>query len=358
MADRPLRWLIRAALLLWSLTACSSGTKAPAAEATTFSTVRDVFEKGFFDATARAAGMSPQAASNLRLPGLLDASRYSFLHVGELRRVTDTRRVGDVAFAIDGWPAALDIELKRSKAGWKVVGVGKPEAQQALVDLLGPDGLASAPAAMTWNGGLAGRDAAGRPSAAVMLLGVRDRIWVDGRPMRQNAREPVVAALRAALAARAQLARDAHATYRPQVAIALPRDASSLRHALLADWAVEAGAVSLGLVVRTKGAGPGYLPLARRGPAPPGVTEPDVLRMRRDLTGVHFAVGETKQSVAAADLADKASIGRALEAIRRSHAPVGAVIESYADGDHGGVVALLNACRAAAPDLAVASAAP
>lgn len=346
-----------AVLLVWGLTACGGDAETPAAQ-TTFSTLHDVFDTGFFDATARAARMSPEAAADLRLPGLLDASRYSFLHVGELRRVSNTRREGDVAFAIDGWPAALDIELERGKAGWRVVKVGRPEDQQALVDLLGPDGLASAPAALPWNGGLAGRDAAGRPTAAVMLLAVRDRIWVDGRPVGQNARAPVVAALRAALGARQQLAQDAHATYRPQVAIALPRDASSLRHALLAQWAVEAGAVALGLVVRTKGAGPGYLPLARRGPAPLGVTEPDVLRMRRDLTGVHFSVGETKQSVAAADLADKASIGRALEAIRRAQAPAGAVIEAYADGDHGGVVALLDSCRASAPDLAVAPAAP
>ena len=226
------------------------------------------------------------------------------------------------------------------------------------MELLGPDGLASSPAALPWSGGLAGRDAAGRPSAAVMVLGVRGRVWVDGAPVEDNDRGPVVAALKAGIRARAQLARDAHATYRPQVAIALPRDASSLQHALLADWAVEAGAVALGLVVRAKGAGPGYLPLARRGLAPPGVTSPNVLRIRRDLTGVHVAVGGAQHSVPAQALADKSRLGDLLRALRREHAPTGALIEAYADGDHGGVVALLDACRVTAPDLAVASAAP
>ena len=344
-------------LCLGLLVGCG-GTSQPAGDArTAYATVRDVFDAGFFDATARGALMTPAAAADLKLPGLVDAARYRFLHVGELRRVSATRRAGDVAFAIDGWPAALELELTRGDDGWRISRVGQPAAQEALVELLGPDGLASAPAAMPWSGGLAGRDAAGRPSAAAMVLGVGDRLWVDGEPVARNTRAAVVDALRRALAARQQLAQDAHATYLPQVAIALPRDASSLRHALLAEWAVEAGAMALGLVVRAKGAGPGYLPLARRGPVPPGGTA-QVVRIRRDLTGVHLTFAETRRTVSAEDLSDKGRVGVVLEAIRRAHAPTGALIEAYTDGDHGGVVALLNACRATAPDLPVASAAP
>ncbi len=348
----------RALALLVALSGCGGSDEASEAAPTAHEVVAAAFGPSFFDPTQRARWLTPEAVAALRLPARLDESRYGFLHVGELRRVNPHRRVGEVAFAIDGWPAALDLELSRSDAGWRVSGVGDPREQAALLDLLGPDGLASAPSALPWSGGLAGSDRAGRPSAAVMLLSLRGRTWIDGRPLPEPSRDAVVSALRAALEARAQLARDAHATYRPQVALALPRDASALEHTLLAQWATNAGAEALGLVVRGKDQGPGYLPLARRGPAPPGVSEPDVVRLRLGLEGLDMRVARAERAVPFTTVIDKVGIGQALQTLLRAHAPRGGLIEPWPDGDHGGIVALLDACRAAAPDLPIATVAP
>ncbi len=346
----------RAWLLSMVVAACGGEGPAPAEVETPYSVLERVFHTTFFDRVNREKLLSATASADLRLPGLLDPARYAFLHVAEVRRVNAGRRLGAVDFTIDGWPAALEVELSRVGGRWQVSGVQSPDFQQALLDLLGPEGLASAPSSMPWNGGLAGRDAAGRPSAAVMVLALGGRTWVDSRAVGATEQKAVTSALRVALAARQELARAAHATYRPQVAIALPRNASSLSYALLAEWAMDAGAISLGLVVRATGGGPGYLPLARRGPAPPGVTEPNVLWLRRDSAGLRISVGAHLRTFEMGQV-DKQVVGRAVAALRALE-PTGAVVAPYAEGDHAGVVALLDACRATAPDMPVAPGAP
>lgn len=351
---------MRALLALLLLTGCAEPQR-PVAPPGPWSVVHRAFGASFFDATARGPLLAPEAAQALVLPGLIDAARYRYLQVSELRRVDPDRRVGTVAFAIDEWPAALDVELVRAGGAWRITQISPPSVQRALLDLLGPDGLPAAAAAEPWAGGLAGRDAAGRPTAAVLVLGQEEDVWVDGAPLAEPEPPAVVAAIRQALEARKQLADEAHATYRPQVAIALPRHASPLRHRLLADQALEAGAEVLLLVVRGERGRPAVLPLARRGPVPPGPRRPPVLTLAHDLAGVAVALGEARVDIPHLDGAiDRNGLGAALTELGRTRPEglAGARLLINVEADHGLTVALLDVLRRALPDLPVVTEAP
>ncbi len=322
--------------------------------------VNAAFGEDLHDPTARARRFGAPAAEQLVLARELDATRYRYLHPAELRRLTADRLAGEAAFTVDGWPAAITFELGRAGDGtWRVESVAAPEEQRRLMTLLGPLGLPVVRDAEPWNGGLAGRDAAGRPTAAVLLLALEGALYVDGVHRVPNRREPAVEALRAALATRTALAHDAHATYRPQVAIALPRDASALRHALLARWAEEAGAEALMLVVRRADGGPGQLPLARRAPAAPGA-HPVVARVRQDIAAVTLTVGDDVRTLPrTAGAADDAALADAFAALHAAHPTLaGVVIEADPDGAHGALVSLLRSAQRAAGELPIATEGP
>ncbi len=332
---------------------------APAAESA-WATVNAAFGDDLHDPAARTRRFSGAAIEQLVLARELDVTRYRFLHPAELRRLTPERLAGEAAFTVDGWPAAVTFELGRTgDGGWRVESVAPPEEQRRLMTLLGPLGLPIVRDAEPWNGGLAGRDAAGRPTAAVLLLALEGALYVDGVHRVPNRREPAVEALRAALATRTALARDAHATYRPQVAIALSRDVSALRHALLARWAEEAGAEALMLVVRRADGGPGQLPLARRAPAAPG-THPVVAVVRQDIAAVTLSVGEDTHTLPrAAGAVDDAALADAFARLHAAHPTLaGVVIEADPDGAHGALVSLLRSAQRAAGELPIATADP
>ncbi len=322
--------------------------------------VAAAFDGGLYDREARARLFAPAAIEGLALATELDLERYQFLHVAELRRLTGDHLAGDVAIAVDGWPAAIGFDLRRDGASsWRVTAVSPPAEQRRLLTLLGPLGLPIVGDAPPWSGGLAGRDASGRPTAAVLVLALEGAVYVDGGQRVPNTRDGVVEALRAALGTRHTLARDAHATYTPQVAIALAREDSALRHALLAEWATEAGAQALVLVVRRKDGGPGQVPLARRAPAPPG-TEPKIARVRQDIATLTVAVGEdTRTLPRASGAVDREALAGALADLYAAHPTLaGVVIEADPDGAHGPLVALLQAVQAAAGELPIATEAP
>ena len=85
-------------------------------------------------------------------------------------------------------------------------------------------------------------------------------------------RKTVTDGLRKAFDARSKIARNAHAMYIPQVAIGLGTNEKLPRLEALVDWAFEAGAQGVELLVKRKDGKPGSIRLARARLAPPGKT--------------------------------------------------------------------------------------
>ncbi|MCB9545520.1 MAG: hypothetical protein H6706_06510 [Myxococcales bacterium] len=352
----------RISLFLFTfLLGCSAderGGPAAGRPLSAFEVASRAFGSAFFDAEARGALLTGRAREAFRLPGLIEPDRYRFLQVAELRRVDDDRREGEVAFAIDGWPAQLAVELTRSADGWRISKVDDAATQQALVDVLGARGLPRARTAEPWPGGLAGRDANGRPTAAALVMVTAAGFWVDGRRVPD---EPgaIRSAIADALAARQQLAWVAHATYRPHVAIALAADAPALRHAQIAALAVEAGAEALMLVVRDPQGGPAFLPLAHAEPLPVGERVPPVIDVQQTTAGVRLAVGEVAADVPPGDDGLRVeSLRPAVASLQRAEPAAGFLFHPDPGGNHARAVALLDALRSAASGLPIASVAP
>lgn len=333
---------------------------APIVESTPWGAVQTAFGDRFFDPEAREVLFSEQARKDLILVDALDAGRYAFLSVAELRRVDDRRRVGEVAFTVDGWPASIGVEMSRDdQGGWHIDKVAPPDEQQRLLDVLGPTGLPIAREVDPWLGGLAGRDAAGRPTAAVLLLVLGDSLFVDGGDAMPIEQASVVEALKAAIKVRRELADDATATYRPHVALALPRAAPSELHAQLAQWATDAGAEALQLIVRSREGSPAQVPLARRVVAPMGMAT-NTLRVRRVEGALEVSAGDDPIKVPdAGGQADIAGLGPALETmVERIGRPDGGIIEAHPDLDHGTFIKLRLAARMALPKVPFTSEVP
>ncbi len=354
-APTPARVMVRTVSRLlrcwlpWALLAACSAPP-PDGLGTPSAVVTAVFGERFFDAQARSAHCEPSAAQALVLPGLVDAQRYQFLQIAELRRVDATTRAGTVAFAVDGWPLSIGVELRRQGDAWRLTAVDPPATQRRWLELVGA--LPRAPSARPWEGGLAGRDAVGRPTAAVLVVAFKDEVAVDGRPVAPGGLEAAVAE---ALAVRRRLAADAHATYRPHVALALAADAPASRQTGLAEAARRAGAEAVSLVARGAGGGPALLALARRTEAATADARDRVVRLQFAPDGVDLALDDRTRRVAfAGGTVDAAGIAAALQALTQgTPAPAGAVVAADGTTRHGEVIALLDACRAAAPHLAL-----
>lgn len=355
----PLHCALRPILpLALALAACAE--EAPViVEATPWGAVHTAFGDGFFDPGTREALFSADARAELVLPDALTAGRYRFLSLAELRRVTDDRRVGEVAFAVDGWPATLEVELVRgADGGWRIERVADRADQERLLAILGPTGLPIVRDVEPWAGGLAGRDAAGRPTAAVLIKVHDDRAYVDGGDPLPIEEGPVGTALSTAIKTRRELADDATATYRPHVAIALPRDAPSTLHARLARWAVEAGAESLQLVVRSREGTPAWIPLARRTLAPPG-TLANAWRIARGARKLTVTAGQSSVEVPDRDGVDLDGLAEALRRTAESAGrPDGLVFVAHPDVSHGLLVDLHLAARGALPDVPITGEVP
>jgi hypothetical protein len=351
--------LHRIAWLACALLAPGCARRPAEAGASPSAVVAGAFGPQFFDAEKRRAAFEGDAAERLILPGLVDAGRYEFLQVAELRRTGDGARAGAMAFAIDHWPMALGVELRRGEAGWRITAVDSPERQRALLDLLGPDGLPRAPSAHPWAGGLAGRDEVGRPTAAVLVLAFGSTVAVDGQDVTPADERAVTAAIGEAIAVRQRLARDAHATYRPQVALALPAAAPAARPAELAEQARRAGAEEAFLVVRGPDGRPALLTLARRTTAPSPSLLARVARARLEASGASIELdGRTAAVPFVAGRVDPGPVGEALRKLAGESPPAGVVITADPTGTYGQTVALLDACHAAFPALPLLAEAP
>lgn len=354
-----MRRAVWTALVTVVLGACG-GEAPPHADHLTspLATVEAAFGPALFDVAARSRHFAPAAFDAFLLARRVDPKRYERLPVTELRRLDADRRAARVAFSVDDWPLALDVVLARGLDAWQVVEVPPPEEQQIWLDLLGPDGLPGAPNAEPWRGGLAGRDADGRPTAQVVVVAHEARVWVDGDPV-ANQHDPVVEAIQRHLQVRHRLAQAVHATAVPEVVIALPGGAAASRHALLADWAVEAGAEGLRLAVRGPAGKPATLPLARRGPRPRGPAAPPLVVIQRDMAEVRLQVGDQVEVVPtqAGGRLNPGSLAAAFQRLKPLR-PVGAVLIANFETDHARTVDLLDHWQVAAPGLPLASRRP
>lgn len=330
---------------------------APVKDRSAWSVAADAFSPKLFEQAHRDRFMTPAAQTLFVLPRLIEPKRYRFLQVAELRRVSNDERVGEVAFAVDGWPMALTIGMQRTTDGWRVANLVEPPVQQALVQLIElKGGLPQSETAEPWPGGLAGKDANGRPTAAAFLLVTEAGLWVDGQAVADNA-AAVQAALRQALKARTDLAQSAHATYRPHVAFALDGAARAERLPEVVQWAMEAGAETLMLIVRDPTGGPAFVPLAVVEEVPAGERKQPVIRAKALPDGLMLAmsldIGEVEETITAA-VPTRLQLDPVLKRLQAEEKAVGIVFEAGA-GDHQRMVALLDALRTAAPGVPVAT---
>lgn len=368
--------LLVASLLVAVLTACRGEAGREAASGP--GPILPVVERAFSAAPGpeRDALFDPAALGAWRR--LQGDAADRFLGVSDLRPGPgDAAADATIDFDRDGWPLAVSLTLRHTDAGWRVAAVDADGALQRRAGALGPNGLPRAGAARTWAGGLAGRDAAGRPTAAILVLATTAGLEVDGGPPLAPTPAAVTEALRAAVSRREALATSAHATARIQAAFALPRDTPADLLPRLSDWAREAGVREHLLVVRGADGGPAVLalPAVERTPSPPspppgpgcapGSPAPPPLTctpayapyfvLRASPDGQRLeAAGE---SVLLGDLVDASvpeHLGPALSRLRAAHPGLlGVRLRVGADVSHGQVVGLLDAARIAAPDLPV-----
>lgn len=334
-----------------------AGTGAPTAQLSAWAAAAEAFSPKLFDQAHRDAWMTPQMQTQFVLPRLITPKRYQLLQVAELRRVSADERAGEIAFAVDGWPMALSIGMQKTTDGWRVHRVSAPAVQEALVRLIElKGGLPQSDTAEPWPGGLAGKDSNGRPTAAAFVLATTAGLWVDGQPVADNA-AAVQVAIRAALKARTDLAQAAHATYLPHVAIALDGAARSDRLAQIADWAVEAGAETLMLIVRDPTGGPAFMPVAVVEEVPAGEKKKPVIRVRPTDEGLVLAmsleIGEVEETVAGA-VPTRVQLAPVFTRLQAEEPAVGILFEP-AIGDHARTVALFDALHVAAPDVPIAT---
>ena len=224
---------------------------------------RQTFSKRIHDAKFREGRLTQRATQSLLFAHQLHPGRYRFLHLAELVKTGKTSRDGDVAISIDGWPTKVRFKMEKRDGQWKVIDVGSTDAQRRILELLGPVGLPYVNEANAWTGGLAGRDGYGRPNGSVLVVVVGGRVYVDGRheiPYRQN---EVAAAIASALELRTTVAKGAHATYRPHVALALTQNAPTEMVSDLTQWAFRAGADAVQMLVRRRNNSPGWLGIGK-----------------------------------------------------------------------------------------------
>ncbi len=342
---------MRPLLILLLLTGCSD--PPPALTPTPWGVLHQAFEADFFDATRRARAFTPDAARRLALPGLLDEARYRFLSVADLRRLAPDRLAAAIDYEVDGWPLSLSLELQRSPEGWRIDQLQSPGVQRAWLGLLGVDGLPSAPSAAPWRGGLSGRDEAGRPTAGVLVVALAGTAYVDGVAIDLPGERST--AIRRALDARARLAREAHATYRPQVVVAAGRETPAGELLALLKGGFDAGAEAAALLVRGTGGDPGLLPIARTTAAPPG-PPPPVLRVTALTESHRLEVAERSREVPLErGVVAPPALARAIDAIDPGPEPLaGALLVVPADSVARELVRLVHAVRAARPKIPIA----
>jgi hypothetical protein len=239
-------------------------TGAPPAPDSAWRVVDDALGRAFFEVATRGERFEPAALEQWKLPALLEPERYRFLGVLDLWRVDPDHRKARVAFEVDGWPMAASLEVRRDDGRWRIASVPTETHQRALLARVTDDVLPTAETATPWRGGLAGRDAAGRPTSAVLVWSDAHGLEVDG----QATDAPPEAAIRDGIRAREEMARDSHSTYRPQAALAVPRRAPAQRALGLVRAARAAGAADVFLVVRGPAGRPALLALARPEPVP------------------------------------------------------------------------------------------
>lgn len=335
----------------------TTSVDAPVKDRSAWSVAAEAFSARLFDKAHRDRFMTPAVQALFVLPRLVKPTRYRFLQVAELRRVSNDERVGEVAFAIDGWPMALTIGMQRTTDGWRVSNMAEAPVQNALVQLVElKGGLPQSDTAEPWPGGLAGKDANGRPTAAAFLLVTGAGLWVDGQAVADNA-AAVQAALRTALKARTDLAQAAHATYRPHVAFALDGAARAERLPEVVQWAMEAGAETLMLIVRDPTGGPAFVPLAVVEEIPAGERKKPVIRAKATPDGLMLAmsldIGEVEETITAR-VPTRLQLAPVLKRLQAEEKAVGIVFEA-GGGAHARMVALLDALRTAAPGVPIAT---
>lgn len=350
------------------LMACGDAPEAPAPAASAtatpsarsaWSAAAEAFGPKLFDEKHRARWFAEPIRPAVVLPRLIKAERYQFLQVAELRRVTDDQRVGEVAFAVDGWPMAIGFGVRRTSDGWQVNGIAEAPVQQSLISLVEPGGLPQSDTAEPWPGGLAGKDANGRPTAAAFVLITGAGLWVDGQPVADNA-AAIQGAIRKALKGRTDLALTAHATYRPHVALAMSADTRARRLPELVDQAVEAGAETLMVIVRDPTGGPAFMPLAVVEEVPAGEKKLPVIRAQATKDGLVLAmsleIGEVEETLTGTR-PTRLQLAPVLKRLQAEEKAVGILFEPLA-GDYARAVALLDLLRTAAPGVPIATRLP
>ncbi len=337
------------------LAACLPSSDSSIDVTTPLSRLEQVFGPDFFDLTRRTLHLTLEAQRTFELPEVFGRDRYRFLGVTDLRRIDGDHREAVVDVSIDRWPLSVGVSVGRVLGEWKVTGFEPLEHTRWRLRFLDQEGLPRAGTARPLQVGLDGRDAAGRPSAVIVLLADGETLAVDGRQV-ENSRDAVVERLREAIALRQRLAEAVHAQARAQAGLGLRADEVAGRLPVLLEWARAAGLNEAVLLVRAPDGSPAYLPLPRIEEQPPGRSAPPTITCSQELDVLVLEIEGQRATVpiSANGPIDARSLEQALAGLRRTHGGiVGIRLPLGLYSSHGHTAALLDALRAAAPELPV-----
>jgi hypothetical protein len=292
----------------------------------------------------------------------LDPTGMKWLGVADLRATGPDTRAFVVDALVFDWPVPVRGRLRQTDGVWAVESLEPAATWRGRARLVGdPEGvhLPEARSARPTSIGLTGRDTALRPSSAVVVAvwgeaqpeGLPMGLEVDGTPA-----EPATwtTALASARALREAVASERHATATAQVAFAVPTTLPMSMLDRLRQGALEAGFEDHFLLVRRPNGGPGVLSLGRGVPALAGQALP-VIDLTASDRALELALGaRTAQLPGGTERVDAAQLGGALEAVRIDTPTVaGLHLAPIDSGTVGRMVLLLDALRAAAPELPV-----
>ena len=332
--------------------ACTTDSPHPISP---WSFAKQTFSKRIFEAEFREKRLSQKAIDSLIFARQLHPGRYRFLHLAELVTTGRDTRTGEVAISIDGWPTTVHFTMGRQEGRWMITGVGSTDAQRRILELLGPVGLPYVDSATTWTGGLAGRDAYGRPNGSVLVVVVGGRVYIDGRIETAYRQNDITAAIDSALKTRATVAKGAYATYRPHVAIALIQNAPMMMVSDLTKWAFNAGADAVQILVRRKNNSPGWLGIGQIKPG--NSTSTRVLRVRisRQYITVYAVSSDGAAPVIKIPTQKSDALSERLKRLATdSPLPNGVIIEPSTADEHVTMAKVIASIQSGLPDVPVA----
>ena len=232
-----------------------------------------------FELDAYRASLTKQAQSQIQ--GFL-ASKLSDKSLGLLSIERNQKGTWHAFYAYQRqqWPLLFQLELEstdKTQQKWQISSFPFLSAYQQLAELIPPQGeqsydntqtksqyLPKVNQALSWRGGLSGRDHRGRLQSSVVVVWSPPLVFVDGLALSGRVdRKKLSIRVSQAFEKRKNLAHQAQASYTEHVSLALPAGLPASKLIKLRAWLEGIGTQQISLLVQSK-QGPGLIYLGTR----------------------------------------------------------------------------------------------